>query len=226
MELKDFWNFHRGQTCLLVGVGPNLPLTPPEWFDYPSIGVNTIFRYAGWKPTYYVGVDDRLFRENKEEIIEYLPDVPKFIPRPDRDDVQGPNFQRFYHRPGDIIVGGRLPNAKDALTDTGITYYRVMDCVLQIAWHMGFTTMLIIGMQHKKPTPEEPLADVMHFWGPDTKAIQHPLDHWMNGYSKVIRSMGKSARVLNISDDTYVPEDIIQRDDWRNWRNVHENQIA
>lgn len=226
MELKDYWQYHKGQTCLLVGVGPNLLLTPPEWFDYPSFSVNTIFRYKNWKPTYYVGVDDRLFRENKEEIIEYLPDVPKFIPRPDRDDVQGPNFLRFYHRPGDIIVGGQLPNQKKALTDFGITYYRVMDCVLQIAWHMGFTTMLIIGMQHKPPNENEPYADLQHFWGPDMKAIQHPLDHWMNGYSTVIRSMRAEARVLNISADTYVPDTVIERDDWKKWRNVYENTYA
>lgn len=220
MELRDFHNLHRGQTCLLVGVGPNLKLTPPEWFNYPSFSVNTIFRYPGWKPTYYVGVDDRLFRENGPEINEKLPDVIKFIPRPDRDSYEGENIYRFYHRPGDIIIGGKLPNQADALTGFGITYYRVMDAVIQIAWHMGFTTMLIIGMQHKPPSEAEPNADREHFWGPDLKAIPQPLEHWMNGYKTVIRSMGKSAQVWNISEDTYVPQDIIERDDWRKWRNA------
>jgi hypothetical protein len=221
MQLKDFHDLHKGKTCLLVGVGPNLKLTPPEWFNYPSFSVNTIFHYKGWKPTYYVGVDARLFRDNRKEILDNFSDIPKFIPRPDQDDFEGPNIYRFYHREGDVIIGGRLPNDRDALTNFGITYYRVMDAVMQIAWHMGFTTMLIIGMQHKTPTPNEPLADVMHFWGPDMIAIQHPLDHWYNGYKTVIRSMGEGVRVLNISEDTYVPEDVIPRGDWKDWKNVN-----
>jgi hypothetical protein len=56
----DFYNLHSGETCLIVGVAPNLKLTPPELFNYPSFSVNTIYHYEGWKPTYYVGVDERL----------------------------------------------------------------------------------------------------------------------------------------------------------------------
>jgi hypothetical protein len=221
MELKDFYNKHKDQTCLLVGIGPNLTLTPPEWFNYPSFSVNTIFRYKGWKPTYYVGVDARLFRENGKEILDNFGDIPKFIPSPDQDAFEGENIYRFRHRQGgDLFIGGKLPNQKDSLTGFGITYYRVMDAVMQIAWHMGFTTMLIIGMQHKTPTPEEPQSDVNHFWGIDTIAVQHSMTHWFNGYQTVIRSMGEGVKVLNISADTYVPNDVITRDDWRNWKNT------
>ena len=80
----------------MVGVGPNLKLTPPEWFNYPSFSVNTIFKYEGWKPTYYVGVDARLFRDNREEILDKFSDIPKFIPRPDQDAFEGPNIYRFF----------------------------------------------------------------------------------------------------------------------------------
>ena len=219
MDIKNFYEKHKGETCLLVGIGPNLTLTPPEWFNYPSFSVNTIFKYQGWKPTYYVGVDARLFRDNRNEILEAYSDIPKFIPSPDQDAFTGDNIYRFFHRSGDVMIGGRLPNQKGGLTDIGITYYRVMDAVLQIAWHMGFATMLMIGVQHKPPTPDEPLSDVMHFWGPDLIAVQHSLEHWYNGYKTVIRSMGTGVNVLNISEDTYVPEDVIPRDDFRKWKN-------
>ena len=217
MKLTDFHNLHAGQTCLIVGVGGNLELTPPQWFDYPSFGVNTIYKsvalgkFEGWRPTYFVGVDERLQREDGEAICEVYRDVPKFIPYPDRDTWQGENFHRFYHRAGDIMVGGQSPSDPEALT-RGIGYRKIMDAVLQIAWHMGFTTMLMIGIQHK---PDDQQA---HFWGADVKSIPEPTFHyWFDGYSEIIRAMGRKIRVLNISEDTYVPEEIIPRDDWRKW---------
>jgi hypothetical protein len=221
MHIDDFYNMHAGQTCLIVGVGGNLHLTPPEWFDYPSFGVNTIYKYPGWKPTYFVGVDERLEREDGKAIAEIYRDVPKFIPYPDRDSWQGENFYRFYHRPGDVIIGGRLPNQPKALTNIGLGYRKIMDAVMQIAWHMGFTTMLMIGVQHK---PDDQQA---HFWGKDVKSIpEKTFEYWFSGYSELQRSMGSKVRVLNISEDTYVPEDVIPRGDWREWRNVYESQNA
>lgn len=220
-SLADYYNCHAGETCLIVGVGGNLKLTPPEWFNYPSFGVNTIYKYQGdWKPTYFVGVDERLEREDGAAISAIYRDIPKFIPRPERDNWQGENIYRFYHRPGDVIVGGMLANHPKALTTHGIGYRKIMDAVLQIAWHMGFTTMLMIGVQHKPHSESEPNADREHFWGTDVKAVpQQPFDHWFNGYSEVAHAMG-NVRVLNISEDTYVPENILPRDDWRKWRNT------
>ena len=52
MDIDEFYNLHKGETCLIVGVGKNLELTPPEWFDYPSFGVNTIYKRPGaWRPS-------------------------------------------------------------------------------------------------------------------------------------------------------------------------------
>ena len=211
MELKDFYNHHKGETCLIVGVGPNLKLTPPEWFDYPSLSCNTIIKYQGWKPTYYVGVDERLRVENGAEIVEVYKDVPKFFPSPDWDELEGENIYRFKHRTGADLLAGGSPNTPDALTSKGITYRRIMDAVIQIAWHMGFETMLMIGVQHKPNNPR------VHFWGDDTGAIvEQPLTHWFSGYQELSRQVN----ILNISADTYVPDDVLPRDDFRNWRNV------
>ncbi len=218
MEIQDFWMKHKGETCLLVFVGPNLNLTPPEWFDYPSFSCNSIFKYEGWKPTYYVGVDRRLREENSEIIMERFADIPKFFPTPDWDELQGPNIYRFKHRMGELWIGGQSANQKDALT-RGIGYARVPDAIFQIAWHMGFTTMLVIGVQHKPPSKEEPENERQHFWGLDTGAIANqPVEHWFNGYRHWAHAM--KVRVLNISEDTYVPKEVIPRDNWRNWKNT------
>lgn len=215
----DFYNKHQGETCLIVGVGPNLNLTPPEWFDYPSLSCNSIFMHETWKPDYYVGVDKRLWVENTEKIMECLPDVPKFLPSPSYDElVQGPNLVRFkhYHSSG-YGVGGQLPTDKAALTTRGITYQRVMGAVFQIAYYMGFTRMLIIGMSHK---PDDARA---HFYGTDHGTIvDQPINHWFDEYRHWAHHSSR-VEVLNISADTHVPENVIPRDDWRKWANAKEN---
>lgn len=212
-NVADFHNLHEGQTCLIVGVGPNLNLTPPEWFDYPSLGVNSIYKYQGWKPTYYVGVDERLRVENGKEICRVFRDIPKFFPTPDWDDLQGENIFRFVHRDiGNLFVGGQSPHQREALTQWGITYYRIMGAVMQIACYMGFKTALMIGIQHAEGAPVE------HFWGHDSGAVaDQPLSTWFTEYSQWAH--GTRTQFLNISEDTHVPENVIPRDDWRKWKN-------
>lgn len=211
MEAGNFYNLHKGETCLIVAVGPNLALTPPDWFNYPSLSCNTIFKQSDWNPTYYVGVDDRLWDENAEAIMARFPNVPKFIPSPDQDKIEGPNLVRFKHyKSSGYGVGGWMPTQKEALTTRGITYQRIMGAVFQIAYYMGFERMLIIGMQHAPNTARE------HFWGTDTGSIvNQPVDHWFDEYRHWAH-FGK-AEVLNISENTFVPDDVIKRDDWRKW---------
>lgn len=208
MELRDFYNLHTGETCLLVGNGPNLGLTPPERFDFPSFGMNTIHLYPGnWKPTYYAAVDQRVMREFGGAIMERFSDVPKFIPRPNLDKWQGPNFFRFLHRPGEINLDALRD---DALTETGITYRSVMHVAIQLALHMGFTTLLMVGVQHR------PHKAQLHFWGTDHHMGAMHFQEWIDGYKYFVDSL-PNVKILNISEDTWVNDDILPRDDWKKY---------
>lgn len=223
IQLQSFYNRHAGQTALLVGNAPNLHKTPPQWFNYPSFGLNTIYKYTqqtGWKPDYWVGVDDCLFLDHGDGIRETYPDIPKFLPSPDRDWWQARNVYRFYHRTGNIVMGGKLANQKDALS-IGLGYWNVMHVAMQLAWHMGFKTLLMIGVE-QKPDAQKGLTP--HFWGDDPNMpIEQTDEFWNKGYSELVHSM-TDVRVLNISQDTYVPEEILPRGDWKEWcNNVREN---
>ena len=215
-EINQFWMKHKGETCLIISLGPNLHLTPPTEFNYPSFGINTYYRHVKeyGKPTYFVGVDNRLFREGGKEISEVYSDIPKFIPTPDRDDLDGENFYRFLHRPGgEIFVGGHLPWDKNYLTKSGVNYKRILGAVFQIAYFMGFTTMVLIGLQHK------PGEESQHSWGFDPKGFGgQPQTIWFEEYHHWA-NLTESIKVYNISEDTYVPESSIPRDDWKKWRN-------
>lgn len=209
---RNFFDFHKGETCLLVGNAPNLLKTPPEWFNYPSFGMNTIHLYNGWKPTYYVAVDYVIVDKFGESIKKAYPDIPKFVPTPTADKWQGENFYRFKKRTGDI----RLPKRED-IFKVGLTFTNVMTAAIQIAWHMGFTTMLIIGMEQKPGSGEL----MKHFWGDDVNTPASQTDeHWNIGYSALARGLDKDVKILNISQDTYVPEDVLVRDDWKEWKNA------
>lgn len=204
MDLSHFKNLHAGETALLVGNGLNLHYTPPFRFCFPSFGMNTINKYIGWMPDYYVAVDHRVYREFGREIANKYRNIPKFIPWPNLDEWQGENFVRWYHRPGEMSLDG---------IDEGMTYGNVMHAAMILAYYMGFSTLLIIGMQHK------PDAAKSHFWGVDD-GIRNPapLDEWFAGYKFLTDSMAaRGVRVLNISENTYVPEEIIPRGDWRTY---------
>lgn len=209
--MRHFYNLHAGEACLLVGNGPNLSMTPPEWFRYPSFGMNTIHRYEGWEPTYYTAVDSRVMNEFGRGIEERYAHIPKFIPRPNLDAWQGRNFYRFYHRPGDLLKGSPK---RPELMDDGICYGNIMQVAMQIAAWMGFDTLLMIGVQHDQQKAQA------HFWGWDDGMHSPPVGQWLGEYEQIVGHFkAHGIRVLNISMDTCVPEEILPRDDWREWSN-------
>lgn len=198
---------------MLVGSGANLKLTPPERFGFPSIGTNTIHYYDGWKPTYYTAVDTIVMRNYGDEIDNIYSGIPCFIPTPNLDQWGGNNKFRFYHRPGPL-----WPRCQQSLwpsgllTEQGITYSNISHVALQLLYYMGCKTILIIGMEHKRFKQQE------HFWGCVQGDPIHPPENWFEGYKILVEGLAENGvKVLNISENTHVPADIIPQDDWRNW---------
>lgn len=206
--MQRFYKTHAG-AALLVGNGNNLHLTPPAWFDYPSFGMNTIHLYEGWSPNFYTAVDNRVMREFGRTIAEKYRVIPKFIPT-GLQEWQGENFVVFNHLADDLKRGWkpeRLP---------GITYHNCMHVAMQIAYWMGFTTLLMIGVKHEHAKGNE------HFWGTDSGMPNlPPVEDWFNGYKVLVDGMAaRGVRVINISAETCLPEEIIPRGNWQDWRNT------
>ncbi len=214
MEITKFKDAHKGKTILLVGNGSNLKDTPPEKFDYPSIGMNTIHFYDGWKPDYYVAVDRRLMNEFGDDVYRKFADIPKFIPKPKLLRWRGDNFYRFRNRtgrlypakPGENLWQGRI----DA--DTTITWANVMHVAIKLAYFMGAKTILIIGMEHKKNNAQD------HFWGSDVKGVGGDITAIFNGYKQLVTGLHENnIKIYNISKKTHVPSSVIPTDDAINW---------
>jgi len=213
--IQNFYNLHAGQIALLVGNGENQSLTPPQWFNYPAFGMNTIHKLEGWEPTYYTAVDSRVMNEFGKEINKKYKHIPKFLPTPNLDAWQGENIYKFYFRPGPLYPRNGVPMTADFRSETGISYGNIMHVAMQLAAWMGFTTMLMIGVHHK---PQKARA---HFWGwDDGMSSEPPVEQWFDGYKEIVSHLKeRGVSVLNISEDTHVPADILPRDDWRHWRN-------
>ena len=191
-----------------MGNGPNLTLTPPEQFDYPTFGMNTCHLWQGeWIPTYYTAVDQRVMREFGDAICEKFTDVPKFVPRPNLNQWKGENFYRFLHSPGGLMREHYSAADETALWRDGIGYYNVMHVAIQLAMHMGFAKCLMIGVQHR------PHKAQLHFWGTDHGMVSMHFPEWLEGYQYLTDKI----ELINISPDTWVPEDVLPRDDWRKY---------
>lgn len=214
MGIEQYFNIHAGETCLLVGNGENLKLTPPEWFTLPSFGMNTIHLYEGWEPTYYTAVDSRVMREFGNAINEKYAHIPKFIPTPNLDQWQGENFYRFYHRPGPLYPrNGKPMRYKELMGEDGISYGNIMHVAIQLAAWMGFTKLLLIGVEHKQDHARS------HFWGwDDGMSAEPPVQQWFDGYREIVENLKHNGiEVLNISENTHVSDEILPRGDWRNY---------
>lgn len=153
-------------------------------------------------------------REFGRDIEAKFADIPKFIPRPNLDEWRGRNFYRFYHRPGPLFPLNGKPMLYDRLMSSdGISYGNIMHVAMQLAAWMGFTTILMVGVQHK------PMKAQSHFWGCDHHmSATPPVKQWLDGYREIVENMKQNGiKVLNISQDTHVPEEILPRDEWRKY---------
>ena len=146
-----------------------------------------------------------------DEIKEKYEDIPKFIPTPNLDKWQGNNFYRFYHRPGALWPrNNEALWPRDFLGETGITYVNITHVAWQLAYFMGFTKILCIGMDHEHHET--------HFWGVDNEVPGTPnLTSWAHGYRVLREGFAPRTEIINISSKTQLPDYIIPTDDWKNY---------
>ena len=211
MSISKFKDRHKGKNILLVGNGENLHLTPPEKFAIPSIGMNTIHLYEGWAPDYFVTVDRRVYREFGKEIEKKFSDIPKFIPAPRLKMWAGENFYRFRNLQGLLWPKNKRNIWQDDIETHPVIYGNVMHVAIKLAYFMGAKKILIIGMEHK------PHKSNAHFWGDDSgMSIDTPTKGWQEGYRLLgIELKKRGVKLLNISQETFVSDGIIEIDNWK-----------
>lgn len=133
---KDLYNKHDGETCLIVGNGPSLRDVPLDFLKkYPSFGTNRIYLLEGFAPTYYCSVNPLVIGQYYDDITTLV--MPKFIPANCCfDDTCIP-----------LNSSGIVMFSQDASTWVYEGHTVTFVC-LQIAYYMGFKTVLMVGVDH------------------------------------------------------------------------------
>lgn len=156
-RLAELKNINQGKRCFIIGNGPSLRQTDLSRLrDEFTFGLNRIylaFPEWGFTTSYYLSMNDLVVEQCAEEI-RGLP-MPKFIAWRSRkhlspaDDLYylytsytGPKFARD--------VRGRLWEGAT------VTYV-----ALQLAYYLGFETVILIGVDHSFATQGKPNTTVV-----------------------------------------------------------------
>jgi len=153
-ELKDK---HRGQRAFVIGNGPSLKHTDLSKLrgEY-TIGVNRIylmFPELGFPVSYYVCVNNLVVEQCAEDIRTLS--TPKFIAWHARRLIQPTPDMAFLHT---TYTGPKFARDARGRLWEGAT---VTNISLQLAYHMGFETVILIGVDHSYATQGKPNTTVV-----------------------------------------------------------------
>jgi hypothetical protein len=154
MTISDYFNRHKDEVAVVIGNGPSLRDIPLHFLtEYPTFGSNRV--YLHFVPSYLVCVNPLVLEQFSREI-QPLP-CEKFIPYGwgiDGHYLTSSRRREFSYRPDQWVYEG----------------YTVTFVSLQLAFWMGFKTVLLVGVDHRyaydgKPNKETVMTgdDPNHF---------------------------------------------------------------
>lgn len=217
---NELQNKHQGETGLVIGNGPSLNEIPQDFlWEYPSFGTNKIYLMDGFQPTYYVAVNPLVIEQAGNTVRDIDYDA-KFITAfytehlvTDALPLYSSVFPSFSRTPDQWIYEG----------------FTVTYVCLQLAFYMGFDTVLLVGCDHKYEFEGFPNA-VGIAWGEDSNHF-HP-DYFSGGQkwhnpdlvnSEKAYRMAKNVfdnagrRIVNLTPGTAL--EVFEKGDWHEWSN-------
>jgi len=149
---------HKGKRCVIIGNGPSLNKMDLSFLKHEiCFGMNRIylgFEKWGFSPSYYVTVNRLVIEQSAEHILN-IP-CPKFISNkgipylPDREDII---FIHTFPYKGQPFSTNPEEGFNEGST---VTYV-----ALQLAYYMGFETVILIGVDHNFVTQGQPHKEVI-----------------------------------------------------------------
>ncbi len=139
--IQDFFNKHKGETCVVIGNGPSLATTPLGKLarNHHAFGANKIYG-TNFIPEYWTCVDQDMLHDTIPWLLAHPEfESEKFVPR----NIPLPGA----HQLNVVIESGFSKDASEKVILGGtVTYVN-----LQLAYYMGFETVLLVGCDHKYP---------------------------------------------------------------------------
>ncbi len=146
-RLAALHNAHRGERCFILGNGPSLKRTDLSRLrQETTFGLNRIylaFPQMDFTTTYYVAINHLVIEQCADDIQALS--MPKFLPWGSRRHLGEPQGDTIFL---DLVCRQRRPGfSRDARRPmwAGAT---VTFAALQLAYHMGFRQVILIGVDH------------------------------------------------------------------------------
>lgn len=154
---------HKGESCVIVCNGPSLNKIDLSFLRrHITIGLNKIFlgfKHFRFYPRYYVCVNKQVIAQSKEDINNL--NCVKFISRNNSNGLINENALTY------LLETKNPPHRFCKDIRHGIHEgWTVTYAALQIAYFLGFTTVFIIGMDHRYSFTGQP-NETMKMNGPD-----------------------------------------------------------
>ena len=164
--LRPFKNIHAGKRCVIIGNGPSLRNTNMALLRNEfTFGLNRIylmFDELGWKTTYHVVVNPLVAEQCAADLRKI--DSPFFTWSGNRQYFEGmPNAAFINIRHDGLNNGPRFSR------DIGLGYWEcgtVTYATMQIAYFMGFSDVILVGVDHRFSETGPP-GKVVESAGPD-----------------------------------------------------------
>jgi hypothetical protein len=219
-ELKDS---HIGETCIVIGNGPSLNDVPMEFFEkYPTFGANRIYKKLA--PTYFASVNPLVLDQFGMDALRELHGKTKRFFLSDKWLIEKHNvsMQPFVTPLHSIGPGFSKDPARGIYEGHTVTFVN-----LQLAYWMGFSTVLLVGVDHRYESEGEPNQEVV-MAGPDPNHFDPDYfpegTHWHNAdleKSEEAYRMAKEAydadgrKIINLGPDSAL--EVFERGDISEW---------
>ena len=144
-ELKDI---HKGRRAFIIGNGPSLKQTDltklKNEFTFGLNRIYLLFPELGFRTTYFCSINDLVIEQFADEILG-LP-IPKFLAWRSHRHFQLPIYQ--YPVPTFIYTSYTGPRFSSDVRGRVWEGATVTTLTLQLAFHMGFEKIILIGVDH------------------------------------------------------------------------------
>lgn len=147
-RLKAFKGIHKGKRAFIIGNGPSLRQTDlsklRNEFTFGMNRIYLLFPELGFHTTYFVSINDLVIEQFKDEILAQP--MPKFLAW--RSHRHFPSQLPIIQLPTFIYTSYTGPNFASDVRGRVWEGATVTNVALQLAFHMGFEEVILIGVDH------------------------------------------------------------------------------
>jgi hypothetical protein len=156
-RLAHLQNIHRGKRCFIIGNGPSLKQTDLSHlkgeFTFGTNRIYLAFPEIGFSTSYYLSVNDLVVEQCAAEIQQLS--MPRFVSWRARKWLQPQENLFFIHT---TYTGEKFAtDIRERVWEGGTVTYTS----LQLAYYLGFSQVILVGVDHNYVTPGKPNETVV-----------------------------------------------------------------